>query len=1025
MKRLYVIVLTLFFGSFAFAQNTFSIDNITNNSVTLNYSVQESTTVGISELLFEEDFANFPITSSAIFRIGTPICLPNSYTKTPNSRGRYIYHNSTLDGIVMQRYSEFTPSEFFTPSLFLESGKSYNVYVSATQITSQSRPTVGVTIDKITGNTTTNILFDVSNNITFDNPITIIGDNSSSSFRFYISVSSGSQEADYNLKNIKIESVAENVVLSAENQNITINNLAPNRKYIIKIDGINDIVFSTAKDFSFDSIQSKTNTATIGITNNTSDSKKLKVVKKQNTTLAKDLFISQVLQSNMSQTVEIYNGTGEKKSLGDYKIVVFQKAPSVTANVHQKTKSFSITDSIDNNSTIILTYSLEYFRSLIDTKFYCLNFGTDADTTANSFKLDGNDAIVLMHNNDTIDIFGNVSDGVANTTGWTDTDIQTAKTILQRKTFVNKGIRQNPAQGFPTLAEEWTQIGEQNSTNEEDFADFGSHTMTGALTNADIENINSGTAIATMDITTGNSTYEITGLDANSIYVAYLLSQDENTIYDFRSFRTKSIIQRTASGNWNDTNWTIDMPSQEDVVVMDNYDVVVPEGFVANCYSITLQDNGTNKATLKNDGTLNVEDKIYIEQFLQGYGNDTNACGWNLVGIPIDVTGVMQNDIATTMNASVENNDMDLYSWNEAYNENGSQGIWYNYKVHSDDANFFENGKGYLLAYSTDRTNTFSGTINNNSAYTLLSNASLSTPTEDRGWHLVANPYSFNVKVSNLTKNNCTNPSILNSSSGNYEVLSVDDFIKAGQGFMVQVADATNALTINKNVVENKTTATNPALMCFEISSALGNDVTKIGFDTLASYFLDWQTDNHKLEGLGYAPEIATRFGTEKFAINVIPFEQDTILVDLDIRIKQNDTYAIRFNGDNTQEFTSIFLCDKNSDEELADLLIDSVYTFSADENFVANTYYLKMLKSYQGIENPNQSSDFITLQQDKRTIGFISNKHIKQIEVYNVNGHMIETIENKNQITLQQQGVFILKAKTDTTQKVFKVVAL
>ena len=72
------------------------------------------------------------------------------------------------------------------------------------------------------------------------------------------------------------------------------------------------------------------------------------------------------------------------------------------------------------------------------------------------------------------------------------------------------------------------------------------------------------------------------------------------------------------------------------------------------------------------------------------------------------------------MAAREDNEDIDLYFWKEDYTEEEMQGMWANYKAYDFAEPFFKEGRGYLISYANNTTNSFSGKINDNSSYTLL-----------------------------------------------------------------------------------------------------------------------------------------------------------------------------------------------------------------------------------------------------------------------------------------------------------------
>ena len=433
----------------------------------------------------------------------------------------------------------------------------------------------------------------------------------------------------------------------------------------------------------------------------------------------------------------------------------------------------------------------------------------------------------------------------------------------------------------------------------------------------------------------------------------------------------------------------------------------------------------------KNSSIINqsniIEDNISIEKIeksFSGYDSKTvSSTGWYLWGVPIEIGSENQTYIAEVLDAREDNDDIDLYFWKEDYTDNESQGMWANYKAYDFAEPFFKEGRGYLISYANNTTNSFSGKINDNSSYTLLDNASLSGVGAYYGWHLVANPYSFPISLSQLERTNSTAPSFLNS-SGNYEVLTGANTLQPFEGFFVQVNNLTNSLVVNKNEPIAKLSLENINFTSFSISSIDGEDKTCLAFDTNFTNALEWQTDNHKLLGYGIAPEIYTTFNDEDFSVNVVPPSmEDTLNVDLRCIIKQEGEYSIKYNGELPIPYNKAELYDRQSGEMLKDFSLDSVYVFSADETMNEDKFLLKFIRNYLGGAYL-ASSHFINLSQNNNIIKVYSDEEINHITLYSLDGKEIFITKDK-EITINKKGLFLLKVKTLTNEKVFKVIII
>lgn len=993
MKRI-VFIVVLVMCLYASAQSSFSIQSVGANSVTINYSIAEDATLYIYEndTVYYEDFSLFPDTTNETYN-NFLWSLPDSYLKTKGAKGQKIFKNG--NGINLQRYSIFRTSEIDLSKTNNNGIYSYSLSVELTKVSGSKR--------LIISNNYENQIHETTASFSFDSVRT--------SPNFYLSIyPSTAGASNYNISKIVVTIPQEYCNkqpydILAANTSYTINDLLPNTNYVLAL-GENTLSFTTLKEKTLDSIKEiTTNSASVYITNNTPSNKKLKIVKKGNTyNFADDLIISEFIYSNNAdaKAIELFNGTGRDICLKDYELHYYPSQMTIY--------SFTNRDTIKHGEAIVIYSTLDVLNSAISNagKSYC-----------NLSLTYGHKPTILLRNNDTIDMLGN-NTVVGSVDGWTCVNAleETIKTVgfdLRRNSDINYGVKHNPDSGFPTLCTEWTG---DNSTEESNFRDFGLHTLTGTISQADIANIGLGTPISESNISLQDGYYQIDNLEEKTYYVAYLVSEDESIVYGYKGFLTKGTTARTTSGEWTDTNWTNGEPTFNDVVQINNgVDVTVSQGNTAKCNTLILKDG----ASFKNNGTANI-DTYEIEKSFSGYESKTlSSTGWYLFGIPIEISSDNQTYIAEVLDAREDNDDIDLYFWKEDYTEEEMQGMWANYKAYDFAEPFFKEGRGYLISYANNTTNSFSGKINDNSSYTLLNNATLSGVGSYYGWHLVANPYSFPISLSQIERTNSTVPSFLNS-SGNYEVLMGANTLQPFEGFFVQVNNSDNSFVVNKNEPIAKSSLNDINFISFSINNIDGEDKTYLAFDTNFTNALEWQTDNHKLLGYGLAPEIYTTFDNENFAVNVIPPTlEDTLNVDLRCIIKQEGEYTLKYRGEIPLSYNKIGLYDRQSGEMLKDFSLDSVYVFSADETMDEDKFILKFIRNSLG-GGVLASSHFINISQDNNLVRVYSDEEISLITLYSMDGKEIYKTKDK-EIVINKKGFFLLKVKTTNSEKVFKVI--
>ncbi|MFN5324320.1 MAG: beta strand repeat-containing protein, partial [Bacteroidota bacterium] len=169
-----------------------------------------------------------------------------------------------------------------------------------------------------------------------------------------------------------------------------------------------------------------------------------------------DLLISEYVEgSGNNKCIEIYNGTNNTINLatGGYQLrVYFNGATTFT--------TINLTGTVAAGGTHLIcnTASTAPFLAL-------------ANQTSGSMTYNGDDAIVLFRTsgNQIVDIFGRTGEDPG--TSWISGALNTADQTLRRKSTVTAGVTANPASGFPTLANQWTNAGLDNTSN------LGSHFM--------------------------------------------------------------------------------------------------------------------------------------------------------------------------------------------------------------------------------------------------------------------------------------------------------------------------------------------------------------------------------------------------------------------------------------------------------------------------------------------------------------------------------------------------------------------
>lgn len=1013
MNKLFLFLIFFFgFLNCIFSQSLTST-NTTHNSTLISFPNLEGENLNIhvftksseDTIVLFENFSRFPITNSGNLYSAhlTYLNLPYSYTNNIGFQGRNFY-NTNGDSCSFGLHGGLV-----TPFLNLSKSEgNYKLRFSIKNTSTSSVNYLSIYQSDSLGNFPSNSsTVSVNKNSSKIYDTIFSSGNSNCKIKFYSNTSQNLIIDDLSVSYTYItKTPIPSSPFTTNLSSLQISSLEPNTIYHCFIEGRTDTIsFTTLNQSTINNVRDiSPNSAKLNFSSTDINSNRKVILKKKSNganVFADDLFISEYTTAETyDRAIEIYNGTGRDICLGDYSIKYYLNGST------ELNTNLSSLDTIKPNQCYVV---MEYFKDINVSNegvFY-------KDLNLIGYVFNGDDAIALMKNGEYVDIFGCLGQSPG-TNGWTSTGIQTAKTTLRRKSNVSRGVKVNPSSGFPTLNSQWTQIGSVGNTNANNFADFGKHTMSNAYGNVDslakIENISNT-----------DTSFILENLEEDTYYEATLLFINGNDSVYSNSilFQTGVNSQRLTNGSWNDANWSKRKPTKIDnAIILNNQTLRIDNGTNAECYNLIIKDTlNQTKASFINNGNLNVWNKTIVESYFKGYTANDN--GWNLYGLPIKTTSSTQDSIGNVF-FNISAND-DLYYWKEDY---GNEGIWMNWQDASNIGDFFVDGRGYLVSYENDKSLKFYGELNNESSYSLLSNASLSTPNTQRGWHLCSNPYPFYVKLNQLQRTNVSLPSLLDNNTSNYFALLPTDSIPPFAGFMVQVGNLNNSLTINRTASESKNIE-DFSVINLNVSSSDGNDKTYIIITDSASLGYDINYDNRKLSGWSQSPEIFSKYGNDKFSLNSIPQIEDSLILDIGFVAKTANNYNIRLNFDSIDQYHKISLFDKVSNIELINFKTDSVYSFYSNVVNSEDKFQLKIYRNQLSDEEIQTKEDNISLQQYDDEVYVFSSSKILSIELSNLKGQKINKNFNSNSIKITQKGVFLLKIQTQNNTYIRKIINL
>ncbi|MEE1204090.1 MAG: hypothetical protein UHN59_07290 [Bacteroidales bacterium] len=989
MKRIICLMtlLSLAFGCTLLAQSEPQIETTCTTArlsfeTSLN-SEAVSITVFKDTLIFEENFENFLSDQVNSFSpIGGAACLveiPHSLTQFPGCRAQ----NMTIKN---EDECHLSIGKFSTPKMNIP--QSSKVFI---QMKAGKNNILKINNDTINHSTNSQLLSrtisDTCNEMVFSN------NNSSSVYIDYIKIISPREVLPAQNDTIKngellIDSLLPNTGYYVE---ITDNQNQVSEKYFLKTKKRNQEIISRIQDPN----SVKLEWENCGDCSPTS----LSLYKVENAT--KDLFFSRIATTTNNFGLEIFNGTGKDICLGDYE-VVFYHAGNMNAQGNYKSKyRFSDKDTIRKTSYIMVLRQLDSLSSYGYLTFPIIG---------NQSTAGGNDACLLLKKDsegnykDTIDLFGSLGAGGG-------TVIAYNKTILTRKTTIRQGIKKNPTNiqipYFKDINSEWDSV-PFNATNLNDTS--LRHGLATPITY---------TYVGDYSLDAQNNELVLSDLDSQTKYLC-ILKRGTDTLFT-HTFSTGNIVETQSSGSWSESSvWSggIVPETYDKVIVNKGHKITIAEGESVSCsdlvlcsdYSASPMDNG--KSELSIEGTFSVNN-VEVQASFDKYTENVN--GWHLFGVPIDVNSSTRESIAESFNRGYED---DLYYLDEA------RYAWIPYLQNVEDANFFTNKHGYLVAYKDDKTLSFKGDLFLEDSIVLLNNASY---TLGNGYHLVCNPYPFSVGLNNFTPNNVSGMWLLNPQTGAYvpndNNLPGDFIVPPFSGLMTKVDNATNSLVLRKKAVapdQNTNAKSVIENLKFRLLSDGGYDEMKIYFRSDSDSLYD-KYDTYKMFSIGSAPDLYCSINDLSLSIASLSELDDSLRLRINILSKDVGDLKLQLY-EYTGDFERVDLLDADSESLVCSLLDDSLYSISYNPANEIRTFDLLVKKRV--LSSVNKEDNEIEYIQIGRNIEIKNPQQIEEVVLFDIQGREILRTETEF-LTLPCEGSFVLVVKSNGKEYFTKIISI
>ncbi len=558
------------------------------------------------------------------------------------------------------------------------------------------------------------------------------------------------------------------------------------------------------------------------------------------------------------------------------------------------------------------------------------------------------------------------------------------------------------------------------------------------------------------------STYTSSGWNFTTIWT---INGSNNSGYPYLQWQFPSTVitwDGSIDTDWNDvTNWSagyvptstddVNIPNVTNNPIIDKYNSSLP----ATCNSITIEAGAsltisennalTTSGDFINNGTFTINSSasgtgsIIIAGSVSGSGtsnfnrfiDDWNTGdGWHFLSSPVSSQSI-QTEFVPNPPTSSE----DFYSWDEVndmwINSESGSGVW-----NPGFESTFTVGKGYLVAYSTDQTKTFSGTINN--ADVSKTGLTYTQGSTFYGANFLGNPYPCALQWNQTSGSSGWNLSnidgtakIWNSANSSYSDVSQGEIIPAMQGFMVLVSSTgTGSLNIHKGDRTHSSTSwykssesTKIKIVVHDIAGGTAQESILIAKDDATEDF-DHAYDSPFFEG--YAPKFYSKIDNIPVSSNAIAeFNEETIIPYSFCKNSSTDFYIELESAVNLAEELEVHIYD-NVTGICHNLSETSKYYFSSSYETVTERFVV----AFTDITSVDQYSkrDMIKIYRHNNNVHILNPNRFKgEVAIYNLHGQLIHIAKTNNEAKIEIElavpgGYYIVKFSNSEMQKVKKV---
>ena len=495
----------------------------------------------------------------------------------------------------------------------------------------------------------------------------------------------------------------------------------------------------------------------------------------------------------------------------------------------------------------------------------------------------------------------------------------------------------------------------------------------------------------------------------------------------------------SSAGNWNngvpDANTDVTIPTGASINI-------VAKKATADCYNLTIQQGGdltiggtlnvnnhlmiqgnaSGKGSMINNGTLNLSGQAKVEQYL---AETSQSYNWHYVITPVDGA-----TMSLFPGAAYNSNNIYASEWDEAND------TWNN--ITSDDALAIQ--KGYAVPLDAGEKVSFNGNLI--SGTQTISGLSYTGTSTYSGFHLIGNPFTAAMDISQLTGTNWTED-VWVRSDGDFQEYNVasgsgtlsNGIVPALQGFWVRVNSGGGSVELDPaTLTHNSTNLYKSAdLKGLHLSITRGKytDETVLYADKNANDGYDrYDTEKRFADNEAY-PQIYTTIEGHKLAINGVS-NIDTKERRISMGFKSEVAGEFTLNMENVQAFenySDAYLKDNETGETI-DLNEDNTYAFETTGGVNQEGRFTIVLSTEQATAISQVGTNGVNVWANDHNLYVHSREAgVASIRIHDIAGKVIYSGQHELQGGIKQlplnkdAGMYVVQVKMNGKTSVQKII--